>query len=159
MPIPGVSIVSPTMALGAADLVDRKCVNLTDLFPLASLLPIVPQFSQFLGRSAGERALCGGVLLQLGGGFAAFCVRSRKQLMGKSDFSAFCLLPEDTFSLCFPAFVCVPAFKLAFPGDGVTAWRCRPSVVRAFTLEALLRGGRAALHGSSFMNSLCFINA
>lgn len=56
------------MALGAADLVDRKCVNLTDLFPLASLLPIVPQFSQFLGRSAGERALCGGVLLQLGGG-------------------------------------------------------------------------------------------
>jgi len=33
------------MALGAADLVDRKCVNLTDLFPLASLLPIVSQFS------------------------------------------------------------------------------------------------------------------
>lgn len=73
MPIPGVSIVSPTMALGAADLVDRKCVNLTDLFPLASLLPIVSQFSQFLGRRAGERALCGGVLLQLGGGCGLLC--------------------------------------------------------------------------------------
>lgn len=89
----------------------------------------------------------------------AFCIRSRKQLMGKSEFSPFCLLPVDTFSLYFPAFVCVRAFKLAFPGDGVTALRCRPSVVQAFALEALLRGGQTASHCSSFMNSLCFINA
>lgn len=41
MPIPGVSIVSTTIALEAADLVDRKSVNLTDLFTVASLLSIV----------------------------------------------------------------------------------------------------------------------
>lgn len=90
MPIPGVSIVSPTIALGAADLVDRKCVNLTDLFPLAGLLPIVPQFSpSSWGGGPREQGLLGGRILQLEG-FAAFCASNRKQLMGESGESAVC---------------------------------------------------------------------
>lgn len=74
MPIPGVSIVSPTIALGAADLVDRKCVNLTDLFPLVGLLPIVPQFSpSSWGGGPREQGLLGGGLLQLGGVCSLLC--------------------------------------------------------------------------------------
>lgn len=46
------------MALGAADLVDRKCVNLTDLFPLASLLPIVSQFSPVPWKEGRASRLC-----------------------------------------------------------------------------------------------------
>lgn len=90
MPIPGVSIVSPTIALGAADLVDRKCVNLTDLFPLAGLLPIVPQFSpSSWGGGPREQGLLGGGLLQLGGVCGLLCEEQKTADGGKVWF-AYC---------------------------------------------------------------------
>lgn len=118
MPIPGVSIVSPTIALGAADLVDRKCVNLTDLFPLAGLLPIVPQFSpSFWGGGPGEQGLLGGGLLQLGGVCSLLCEERKTADGGESGVPELCLLQEYTFP-CFSG----GAFKSTFTGDGGITW-------------------------------------
>lgn len=112
MPIPGVSIVSPTIALGAADLVDRKCVNLTDLFPLAALLPIVPQFSPSSWEGGPrEQGLLGGGLLQLGRVCSLLC---EAQKTADGEKQSWCgLLAART---CFSAFLGMN-FKSAFTGD------------------------------------------
>lgn len=100
MPIPGVSIVSPTIALGAADLVDRKCVNLTDLFPLAALLPIVPQFSpSSWGGGPREQGLLGGGLLQLGRVFGLLC-EAQKTADGEKAVLVWFAYCQNVF-LCF----------------------------------------------------------
>lgn len=149
MPIPGVSIVSPTIALGAADLVDRKCVNLTDLFPLAGLLPIVPQFSpSSWGGGPGEQGLLGGGLLQLGGVCCLLCEEQKTADGGKVVFLSLLAARAHIFLLFWGA------FKSTFTEDGGITRYYGLMAVRVF---ALLGGGLTAHCGNSFQSWLNFL--